>query len=166
MKWLENLKEFYYETVNAYRQIGLDKKYKKEFVRVIHEASADAESPFVKQNFKIGDDGESVFLVTSVPVEFQTSGQDYLIQDKLNENTYFATQFLKREMGGGEYITIPEFYHVEDPSSEEISLTYLAVWRFNPMVDDKLKPKIYMKVFGIPLAVVAAVAGTVLAFVF
>jgi len=163
MKWFEKLKEFFYETINAYRQIGLDKKYRQDFIRVIHEAAADAESPFVKQNFKIGDDGESVFLVTSVPVEFQTSGQDYMIMNKLNENTYFSTQFLKTQMGGGEYITIPEFYHVEDPSSEEVSLTYLAVWRFNPMIDDKLKKRIYLKVFGIPFAIAAAIAGTCLA---
>lgn len=165
MKWFDKIKEFYFETINAYRQIGLDKKYRQEFIRVIHEASADRESPFVKQNFKIGDDGESVVLVTSVPVEFQTSGQDYMIMDKLNENTYFSTQFLKTQMGGGEYITVPEFYHVEDPSSDQISLTYLAIWRFNPMVDDKLKRIVYLKVFGIPLAVVSMIVGCVLAFV-
>ena len=40
-------------------------------------------SAFSKANLKPGEDGESLVLVTGVPQEVQTNGQDYLIPDKL-----------------------------------------------------------------------------------
>ena len=71
----------------------------------------------------------------------------------LYENTYFITDFLKRIVGFNEYVSLPEYYHIEDPSADEVSLTYLAIWRFNPMVNDRLKKKLY----GYPIAIASAI---------
>ena len=63
--------------------------------------------------------------------------------DKLNENAYFVTRYLRDELGFGDNITIPEFYHVEDPSSgKPFSCRYLAVWNYQPVL--KSKKKIYI----------------------
>jgi hypothetical protein len=37
---------------------------------------------------------------------------------------------------------IPSFFHIEDPTADDISLTYLAIWDFVPMIDSKLKKKL------------------------
>ena len=49
----------------------------------------------------------------------------------------------------------PDYFHIEDPTSDSISLTYLAVWRFNPMIDSATK----MKYFGWTIGISAAVIG-------
>ena len=108
MRLFTKLKEFYYETWNMYRQIGLDKTNKKQFIKTITEECADQKSEFIKKNLKVADDGESIVYITSVPQEVQNYGQDFVIMDKLNENTYFITDFLKRIVGFNEYVSLPE----------------------------------------------------------
>ena len=71
------------------RQISLDKKYEKIFLRVIREETADPKSEFVHKNLKLGDDRKSLIYITNVPEQVQQLGQDFMIYDKLNENTYF-----------------------------------------------------------------------------
>ena len=142
MNIFKKIKEKWYEGINLFRQIALDRKNRKIFLDTIREETADPESDFVKKwNLKLGDDGESLIYLTSVPENFQSSGRDFMIQDKLNENTYFVTEFLKKICQGGEYISLPEYYHIEDPSSSEISLMYLAVWHFSPIIYPSLKYK-------------------------
>ena len=81
MRLFTKLKEFYYETWNMYRQIGLDKTNKKQFIKTITEECADQKSEFIKKNLKVGDDGESIVYITSVPQEVQNYGQDFVIMD-------------------------------------------------------------------------------------
>ena len=116
MSIFKKIRETYFETVNMLQQIRQDKEYFKIFVRTINEECADPKSEFVKMGLKVGDDGESIVYLTGVPEEFQSSGRDYMILDKLNENTYFVTDFLKKIWRGDNYISVPEFYHIEDPA--------------------------------------------------
>ena len=130
--------------INIVKQIRIDSKYRKRFSQTIESQCYDPRSAFVKMGLKPGDDGESLIQVVSVPEEVQLNGQDFLIQDKLNEATFFTTKILRESTNLNDYITVPEYYHVEDPSNDNaVSLTYLAVWHFNPMVDDSLKKKTY-----------------------
>ena len=145
MSIFKKIRETYFETVNMLQQIRQDKEYFKVFVRTINEECADPKSEFVKMGLKVGDDGESIVYLTGVPEEFQSSGRDYMILDKLNENTYFVTDFLKKIWRGDNYISVPEFYHIEDPASDGVSLMYLAVWHFQPMIPQNLKNKLYAK---------------------
>ena len=155
MNIFKKLREFYFETLNMYRQIRLDSKNYKLYLRTIREECADPKSPFVKMNFKLGDDNKTIVYVTSIPAELQSTRNDFMIQDKLNENTYFLTQFLKNEAGFANYISLPEYFHIEDPSSDEISVLYLAAWHFNPIVYRSLKIKALAWMYG----TIAAVAG-------
>lgn len=159
MKLFKKIREFYFTTLNMYRQIGLDNKNRKLFTKSITEESEDPKSEFIKKNLKVGEDGESIVYVTQVPQEVQNNGQDFLIMDKLNESTYFITEFLKRMMGFNEYVSLPEYYHIEDPSSDDISLTYLAVWHYNPMIGKSLKRKLYL--YPVVIALIIALGVTV-----
>lgn len=63
--------------------------------------------------------------------------------DKLNEMSYFVSKYLREDLKLGDNVTIPEFYHVEDPSSgKPFSCRYLAVWNYQPVL--KSKKKIYI----------------------
>ena len=96
MKLFRKIREWYFETLNMYRQIRLDSKNYKLFLRTIREECNDPKSPFVKMNLKLGDDAKSIVYITNIPAELQTTHNDFMIQDKLNENTYFMTEFLKK----------------------------------------------------------------------
>ena len=63
--------------------------------------------------------------------------------DKLNEMSYFVSKYLRDDLKLGDNVTIPEFYHVEDPSSgKPFSCRYLAIWNYQPVL--KSKKKIYI----------------------
>ncbi len=152
----KKIKEWYYETLNMYRQISLDRKYRKIFLKTIREELANPKSQFVKMNFKLGEDGESINYVINIPAELQVSGKDFMIMDRLNENTYFLTDFLQKAAGGSNYITAPEFFHIEDPSSDGVSVLYLVVWRFNPIIYTSLKIKALSLLYGGIAAIIGA----------
>ena len=142
------------DAVNIVKQIRTDSKYRKEFTETILRECADPKSAFSKMGLKVGEDEESLIQVTAVPEEVQTLGQDYLIQDKLNEATFFTTKVLKEETGLNDYISLPEYFHIEDPSNTRtVSLTYLAVWHFNPMIDDSLKKKVLGTIYSMGTAI-------------
>ena len=163
MKLFRVLRDKYQQAGDFFRQLKLDKHNHELFIKTINEECNDRKSEFVtKYNLRLGDDGESLVLVTKIPVEFQTSGHDYMIADKLNENTYFITEFLKMKAGFFDYITLPEYYHVEDPASNEVSLTYLAVWRFNPMLTKEYIKKVCMKIAGWSILAVVAIASALI----
>ena len=130
--------------INIVKQIRQDSIYRKRFIAAIESQCYDPRSAFVKMGLKPSEDGESLIQVVSVPEEVQLNGQDFVIQDKLNESTFFTTKILRESTDLNDYITVPEYFHVEDPSNDNaVSLTYLAVWHFNPMVSDELKKKTY-----------------------
>lgn len=153
-KKLKNILNWFSDAVNIVKQIRTDSKYRKEFTETILRECADPKSAFSKMGLKVGEDEESLIQVTAVPEEVQTLGQDYLIQDKLNEATFFTTKVLKEETGLNDYISLPEYFHIEDPSNTRtVSLTYLAIWHFNPMIDDSLKKKVLGTIYGVGTAI-------------
>ena len=156
--FIYRIKERYYETLNMIRQISLDKKYEKVFLRVIREETADPKSEFVHKNLKLGDDRKSLIYITNVPEQVQQLGQDFMIYDKLNENTYFMTEFIEKACHLHNYIGRPEYYHIEDPSSDSVSLMYLAEWRFHPMIDSSMKAKIYAGIGSVCAAVLGGLS--------
>ena len=139
-KFFANIKERFLTVIGMYRQIALDNKNRKIFRDTLDEAFADRESEFVKRNLKYIPETYDIVYTLRIPAEFQQSGRDYMILDKLNESTYFLTDFLRNTVGFGDYVSgIPEYFHVEDPSSDDVSLTYLAMWKFNPVISDTRK---------------------------
>ena len=60
MTFFRKIREWYYETMNMYRQISLDNKNRKLYLRTVREECIDPQSRFVKMNLKLADDQESL----------------------------------------------------------------------------------------------------------
>ena len=56
MTFFRKIREWYYETMNMYRQISLDNKNRKLYLRTVREECIDPQSRFVKMNLKLADD--------------------------------------------------------------------------------------------------------------
>ena len=149
--------DWFSRQIALWKQMREDSKCLDKFIDIIEEQCSDRESAFSKANLKPGEDGESLVLVTGVPQEVQTNGQDYLIQDKLDENTYFVTEMIKQETGLNDYILKPDYYHVEDPTNDRtVSLTYLAVWTFQPLVTESEKKRLLTTIYSTGAAIIAS----------
>lgn len=163
MKLIENIKSKFTDLINIYKQIKLDNKYFEDYKTMLAEEFADRESNFVKMGLKLAEDQETLTYTFKIPEEFQTSGQDWMIYDKLNESTYFITEFLKTTVGLHHYITpVPEYFHVEDPNSNDLSLTYIAFWKFQKVIDGSLKKKVIYGTIGAVAFTLGLITGAVL----
>lgn len=129
----------------------------KAFVRIIQEEENDRESFFNANNLRSTDGFTKVVHVIDIPEEYQLKGQPWQIMDKLNENAYFVTRYLRDELGFGDNVTSPEFYHIEDPSSgKPFSTRYFGIWSYTPVL--KSKKRIYI-VNGIISTLIAGIIG-------
>lgn len=89
-------------------------------------------------NIRIDNDNYyQIIYPISIPKEFQVAGQDWQILDKLNETSYIVTRFLRTELGYSENIPDPEYYHLEDPTDNNVSSSYIAVWNFENQLKSK-----------------------------
>lgn len=163
----KNIKSKFIELTNMYRQMKLDSKYYSDYKEMLEIEFADRESSFVKMGLKLAEDQETLTYTFKIPEEFQTSGKDWMIYDKLNESTYFVTEFLKTQVGLHHYISqIPEYFHVEDPNSNDLSLTYIAFWKFQPVIQGSLKKKLVYGTIGAIAFLLGLITAGVLLLVF
>ncbi|WQJ52394.1 MAG: hypothetical protein [phage Lak_Megaphage_RVC_AP4_GC26] len=143
MKLFENIKDWWNSFLDDYHQSSKDKLMQKAFIKVIKEEENDRESFFTANNLRSTDGFTKVVHVIDIPEEYQLKGQPWQIMDKLNEMSYFVSKYLREDLKLGDNVTIPEFYHVEDPSSgKPFSCRYLAIWNYQPVL--KSKKKIYI----------------------
>lgn len=143
MKLIENIKDWWYSLKEEYHQYSKDKLMQKAFIQVIKEEENDRESFFTANNLRSTDGFTKVVHVIDIPEEYQLKGQPWQIMDKLNENAYFVTRYLRDELGFGDNVTFPEFYHIEDPSSgKPFSTRYFGIWSYTPVL--KSKKRIYI----------------------
>lgn len=157
MKIIEKIKDWWYSLRNEYHQSSKDKLMLKAFVRIIQEEENDRESFFNANNLRSTDGFTKVVHVIDIPEEYQLKGQPWQIMDKLNENAYFVTRYLRDELGFGDNVTSPEFYHIEDPSSgKPFSTRYFGIWSYTPVL--KSKKRIYI-VNGIISTLIAGIIG-------
>ena len=164
MKLIENIKDWWYSLKEEYQQSSKDKLMQKAFVQVIQEEENDRESFFTANNLRSTDGFTKVVHVIDIPEEYQLKGQPWQIMDKLNENAYFVTRYLRDELGFGDNVTSPEFYHIEDPSSgKPFSTRCFGIWSNTPVL--KSKKRIYI-VNSVASALIAGIVGglTVLTF--
>lgn len=139
----------------AYKGMKSDINSYNQFKDVLKAQLADRTSEISQYGLKLGDDENSLIYAFRIPEEFQTSSPDWQIADKLKDSTNFITYMLKENIGFQEYISYPEFFHIEDPDakSDEISTTYLAQWNFVPQCPIKLKERFYKFILGISIAI-------------
>lgn len=164
MKLIENIKDWWYKLKEEYHQSSKDKQMKKAFAHIIQEEANDRESFFTLNNLRTTDGFTKVVHVIDIPEEYQLKGQPWQIMDKLNENAYFVTRYLRDELGFGDNVSIPEFYHIEDPSSgKPFSTRYVGIWSYIPVL--KSKKQIYI-VNSIASALIAGIIGGLTVLIF
>ena len=128
MKLFENIKDWWNSFLDDYHQSSTDKLIKKAFHKIIQSETNDRNSFFNQSNLRATNNFYEVVQVIDIPEEYQLKGQQWQIMDKLNEMSYFVSKYLREDLKLGDNVTIPEFYHVEDPSSgKPFSCRYLAV---------------------------------------
>ena len=137
-KLIQKIKDFWYNIHDQYRQYYHDKKMKKLFPKIIQEQDNDKESFFNEQNLRTLDNFMQVVQVIDIPEEYQLKGQQWQIMDKLNERSYFISKYLKEDLKLNDNVSNPEYYHIEDPSSNTpFSCRYLAIWKYIPVLTSK-----------------------------
>ena len=137
-KIIQKIKDFWYNIHDQYVQYYHDKKMKKRFPQIIKEQDNDQESFFNEQNLRTMNDFKQVVQVIDIPEEYQLKGQQWQIMDKLNERTYFISKYLREDLGFQDNVSNPEYYHIEDPSSNTpFSCRYLAIWKYEPVLQSK-----------------------------
>lgn len=163
MGLISNIRDRWFEIQDTYRQYLTDKKAKKRFPKVIKEVAEDRESVFNQYNIRYSDNYKQVVYVITIPEEYQLKGQSWQIMDKLNENSYFISKYLREDLGIGDHLSFPEYYHLEDPSQNDIpSCKYLSIWTYEPVLKTKKVPYI---INTICTALAAGIIGGITALV-
>ena len=157
MGFLKNIKKKCSDTWLIFKQIRQDDIYYKEYLQGMRNESQNFDSKFAHYDLKISDDSKFITHLIHLPSQY-LSATDYVIYEKLNESTYFITEYLRNNFGLGQYVSIPEFYHVEDPATPNVASTaYLAQWTFQPIIDSEMRSKyltrLYMCITGFLLGV-------------
>lgn len=121
----------------------------------------DPESKFNLFELKMDDSFSRLSVLLTIPEEFQIAGTDIDIMNKLKEIVRPMTNYICFELGWAEYILVPEFFYVDDPSVPGESRTYLVMWQYKPMVmDDSV---FWWKFTGLILGVGALLGGLITA---
>lgn len=163
MKLIENIKNWWYDLKDQYHQLKHDKMMKKAFYQIIKEESNDRESFFNASNLRTTDFNDVVY-VFNIPEEYQLSGQQWQIMDKLHENSFFVNRYLREELKLGDNVSLPEFYHIEDPSSNvPFSCKYMAMWKYTPVLINK--KKIYTVNTILSIFIIGIITGIVFLFI-
>ena len=161
MNIISKIKNCWYDIVDQYQQFYKDKKVKKSFNKIIKEVSNDRTTYFNEYNLKTLNDFKQVVQVIDIPEEYQLKGQPWQIMDKLNETAYFTTKYLRDDLGFGDNVKNPEYYHIEDPSSNTpLSCRYLAIWEYTPIL--KSKKLIYIINSIISVLGISGIGGLIL----
>lgn len=138
MKLFEKLSDWRHKYEDACELSKNDKLMKTAFREIIQAEENDRESQFNEFNLKSTDNFLSVVQIIDIPEEFQLKGQQWQIMDKLNEMSYFVGKYLRENLKLEDNVSLPEYYHIEDPSSgTPFSCRYMAVWSYKPALEDK-----------------------------
>ena len=129
--WFNNIKQ-------QYKVAKEDKQNRKLFIDSVKAELRDRTGFFAQYNIKIDNDNYTqIVYPISIPIEFQTAGQDWQIKDKLDENSYIVSRFLRTKWGYSDNISGPEYYHLEDPTDNNVSTRYIAIWNFVNQLESK-----------------------------
>lgn len=117
------------------KQIKIDKVNRKKFLADIQQEVLNVNSKFNLYRLSMDDTFTKMSCYITVPENYQLAGTDALIYSKLREEARAINEYIGKEIGWGEYFVAPEFFYVEDPDDvENVSCTYIAVWRYEPVL--------------------------------
>ena len=150
MNIFKKIKNYISNIISEYKLYNEDKRNRKSFIATVKSELENRGSFFSLYNIRVDRDNyEQVNYLISIPPEFQIAGQDWQIKDKLDENSYIVSRYLKNELGFGNNINGPEYYHLEDPADDNVSTQYLSVWSFTNQIQSKKRIYIINSILSI-----------------
>lgn len=137
-KFIQQVKQFF----TNIKQIKIDKQSKEKFIEDINLEMADPKSKFNKFKLALSEDYSSVTGIISIPENYQLAASDIMKYQKLNEIVRPINVYLATELNWGEYLKAPDFYYIdtddaENTIKEEESCSYIAEWKFAPILEQQ-----------------------------
>lgn len=128
---------------NNIKQIKKDKNAKKSFINDIKQEIQDPRSKFNLLHLSTNENYSSITTIISIPESFQLAGSDIMKYQKLQEIAKPINLYINNDLNYGNYFLSPEFYYIdnipentdEDEVLSEVSCSYVAEWKFAPMLD-------------------------------
>ena len=127
------------------KQIKIDRKIRKDFINDIKHEIQDPRSQFNALHLSTDENYNSITTILSLPESFQLSGSDIMKYQKLQELARPINLYIGKELNYGEYFKSPEFFYIDNISStndtneneilEEVSCSYVAEWKYAPLLD-------------------------------
>lgn len=139
------------------QNVFIDIKNKKKFKQEINFELDDPNSKMNMFEIKVDKNYSKLSTIITIPEEFQISGTEIDILNKLKEMARPMTQYICFELGWAEYILVPEFFYLDDPTAPGMSKSYLVIWKYAPLIiNDK---KFWVKMIGSSTAAIGAIAA-------
>jgi len=128
------------ELLKKSKQIQVDNKNLEDFRTFFRTEFADPKSDFNKFNLKLDDDEDTISCIISLPSNFDNMSDAFKYK-KLQELVKPINDYVIIKSSFVEYLSLPEFYLIEDVEDEEPTGNYLAVWKFTPIenIDNETK---------------------------
>ena len=126
---------------NNLKQIKIDKKIRKDFVNDIKHEIQDPRSKFNALHLSTDENYNSITTIISIPESFQLSGSDIMKYQKLQELVRPINIYINKDLNYGQYLLSPEFFYIDNIADndgeilEEVSCSYVAEWKFSPLLD-------------------------------
>lgn len=156
-----------YNFISNVKQIKIDIQNRKKFLVDIAREQRDVNSTFNKYKLFCDSDYNTISCVIPIPENFQLSGTDLQIYDKLQDEVRPINTYIGTELNWGEYFVAPEFFHIEDEDSDNninqselkkmVSCTYLAIWRYTPVI--LTNKRFWVQFTSVVIGLIAIIAG-------
>lgn len=162
--------------INWFKQIKeswqIEKANKKNFTEFKNEIQHEMDTPnsvFNNYDLAFSPDNTRITMVLTLPENYAQYPSEPLIDMKIREITNPVTYHYIYDLNWQEYLAQPTIFHLEDENTEgikegkEMSLTYLAIWKWTP-VDvpmHKWKQKLSVAV-GSTVAALGAIITTLI----
>lgn len=130
---------------NNIKQIKIDRDNRKQFLIDIQQEIADPKSKFNEYRLAVNDNMTAITGIVSIPENFQLAGSDIMKYQKLQEVCMPITKYIATDINWGDYFEAPNFYYIEefdnddnkqnDEILETVSCSYVAEWKYAPILD-------------------------------
>ena len=150
------------------KQIKIDKNIRKTFVEDIKKEITDPRSEFNRLHLSTDEKYNSITTIVSLPENYQLAGSDIMKYQKLQELVMPINKYIRDNINYGEYLAAPEFYYIdsindnvnEDEVLSEVSCSYVAEWKYTPVLEKYPNFKWEMAAFvGINTLLLGALAA-------
>lgn len=162
---------------NNLKQIKIDQDNKVQYLNDIQQEIIDPKSKFNSLNLSANKDYSAISTVLSIPENYQISGSDIMKYQKLQEYARPINQYINNDLNWGQYFLAPDFYYIDEVNDinekngeveifEEVSCSYIATWKYAPVLDRYPNFKWEVVAFlGINILLIAAiVVGLIIIF--